>query len=224
MSRDSKEILQKSGLLIVVSGRSGAGKDSVTEKLRETPELSHLSFTQVITTASRERRESEVHGREYYFSKLETMQEMEMRGEFIEPLTQTGGPNDWKATEKKELLAVLQEGKNVIWRIDLSRAADVAKGGYFHNYMDKSTADALELNTIVVLIDVDPDIDLMEIRKKRDGQKFNINSYIDRDLQEAEILKRHGHHFKNKIVNRWNALENTTQEVSSLILNFIQSK
>ena len=224
---DWKEIASKSGTLIMITGKSSSGKDTVTGKLRESPHFAHLNLTQIVTTASRKPRPNEVHGREYYFSDLDVMKEMEKRGEFIEILTQTGASYDIKATETKEILPVIYSGETRIWRADLSRSADVAKGGYFYKYLKKEEADILESRTIVVLIESDPNLDtetIMNIRKERDKEKFDRATYEIRDKEEQRILKKHGHHFKHRVVNKWNQLDSTVSEVSDLLLNFINSR
>ena len=226
MATEWKERASESGLLVVVTGTSASGKDSASQKMREHDSLQHLNFSQVVTAASRPKRGHEVHGRDYWFYSLEQMREMEKNGMFIEPLTQTGGPDDWKATEKKEILPILQEKKNVIWRIDLSRAAEVARGGYFQNYLDTHTAKLVESRTVVLRIDLDHDIDyekLMSIRKDRDGASFNRERYEIRDRLEASILDEHGHHFKNVIENKWNRLDDTVSEISNLLLGFLDN-
>jgi guanylate kinase len=45
-------------LLIVISGPSGVGKDSVVQRMKER----ELPFHFVVTATTRERRESETHG------------------------------------------------------------------------------------------------------------------------------------------------------------------
>lgn len=224
MATEWKETISGSGLLVVVTGTSASGKDAASQKMREHELLQVFNFSQVVTAASRPKRAHEVHGKDYWFYSLEQMREMEKNGMFIEPLTQTGGPEDWKATEKKEILPILQEKKNVIWRIDLSRAAEVARGGYFQNYLDIQTARLIESRTVVLRIDLDRNIDyekLMSIRKERDGEGFNREKYEIRDRLEATILREHGHHFKNVIENKWNRLDDTVNEISNLLLGFL---
>lgn len=223
MSLEFKENVSESGLLVVVTGRTTSGKDSTTFKLREFQALQHLSLKQVVTTASRPQRPNEVHGVDYHFLSLEEMMDMEKRGEFIEPLTQTGDERDWKATQKGEILPILQEGRNVIWRIDLSRAAEVAAGGYFHKYLEKPVADLIESRTLPILIEMDPDLTaekLLEMRKERDGKSFKPERYELRDIDEMDILNKYGHHFKIRVVNKIGKLDNTVESVSRIILDF----
>lgn len=224
--KEKREKASKSGLLVVLTGTSGSGKDTVSQAIRTHDRLSHLNFEQVTTAASRVRRKDEVHGKDYWFYSLDEMIKMEKSGMFVEPLTQTGGPDDWKATEKKEILPVLVEERSVIWRIDLSRAAEVAKGRYFYNYLDSHTAGLIESRTLVLRVDPDPNLSydqIMNIRKSRDGDKFNRGKYEERDRLEAAILAEHGHHFKNVIVNKWGQLDETVESVARLLLDFIES-
>jgi len=223
MTIEWKEKVSESGLLVVLTGTSASGKDTTSEAVRQHEKLSHLKMSQVVTAASRGKRDGEVHGKDYWFYTLEKMREMERNGMFIEPLTQTGGPDDWKATEKKEILPILKQKRSVIWRIDLSRAAEVAKGGYFYNYLDAPTASLIEARTVVLRIDSDPDLsyeEIMEIRRKRDGAKFNREKYVKRDEQESAILAEHGHHFQNVIINKWGRLDETVDSVTDFVLNF----
>jgi polyphosphate kinase 2 (PPK2 family) len=60
--------LRKQPLVIVISGPSGVGKDSVIERMKERG----LPFHFVVTTTSRARRPDEVEGKDYYFVTLGT--------------------------------------------------------------------------------------------------------------------------------------------------------
>ncbi|HEX7541519.1 MAG TPA: guanylate kinase, partial [Anaerolineales bacterium] len=50
-------------LLIVISGPSGVGKDSVVQAMK----ARGLPFHFVVTATTRPQRENEVHGRDYFF-------------------------------------------------------------------------------------------------------------------------------------------------------------
>lgn len=63
----------------------------------------------------------------------------------------------------------------------------------------------------------------MNIRKSRDGEKFNREKYEERDRLEVAILAEHGHYFKNVIVNKWGQLDETVESVARLLLDFIES-
>ena len=50
-------------LLIVISGPSGAGKDTVMQRMQERG----LPFHFVVTATTRPKRENETHGKDYFF-------------------------------------------------------------------------------------------------------------------------------------------------------------
>ena len=67
-------------LLIVISGFSGVGKDTVLQELKRR----NLPFHFVVTTTSRPRREGEQEGVDYFFVSREKFEEMIGAGELIE--------------------------------------------------------------------------------------------------------------------------------------------
>ncbi len=68
------------GKLIVVTGPSGAGKDSVIDKAKELG----LEFTSVTTTSTRPMRPGEAEGQPYYFLSRDAFEEKVENGEMIE--------------------------------------------------------------------------------------------------------------------------------------------
>ncbi|MCW5881167.1 MAG: guanylate kinase, partial [Anaerolineae bacterium] len=50
-------------LLIVISGPSGVGKDTILQRLKDR----NIPFHFVVTATSRPQRPGEVHGRDYFF-------------------------------------------------------------------------------------------------------------------------------------------------------------
>ena len=68
------------GLLIVVSGPSGAGKDTICNKLLERHREMHLS----ISMTTREKRGSEKEGVDYYYVTEEVFKENIEKDNFLE--------------------------------------------------------------------------------------------------------------------------------------------
>lgn len=68
------------GTLFVVTGPSGAGKDSVINAVKE----SGLAFGQVVTTSTRPMRFTESEGQPYYFIAPEQFQQAVAAGNMIE--------------------------------------------------------------------------------------------------------------------------------------------
>jgi guanylate kinase len=107
-------------LLIVLSGLSGVGKDTVLAKLRKGGFPAYIS----VTTTTRPRRPGEKDGVDYYFVTKEKFQEMVKKDELLEHATVYGnsyGP------PKKPIQQALKSGKDVILRIDVQGAATIKK-------------------------------------------------------------------------------------------------
>ena len=108
------------GLLLVVSGPSGAGKGTICSLLRR--ELPELSYSVSVTT--REPREGEVDGREYFFKTVSQVKDMIFRGELLEYAQVYG---NYYGTPKPYVMNLLNEGKDVLLEIDIQGALQVKK-------------------------------------------------------------------------------------------------
>ncbi|HLC35772.1 MAG TPA: guanylate kinase [Anaerolineales bacterium] len=107
-------------LLIVLSGPSGVGKDSVIREMksRELP----LHF--VVTATTRPPREEEVEGRDYLFISKEHFAEMIDQGELLEYAVVY---SDYKGIPKSQVRQALASGHDVIMRVDVQGAATVRR-------------------------------------------------------------------------------------------------
>jgi guanylate kinase len=101
-----------SSKIFIVTGTSGAGKDSVIEKLRE----QGLDFVWAKTTTTRPKREGEAEGNPYYFVSTEEFQEKIKRQELIEYAEVYG---TYYGMERKNIEKYLNSGKTTIVRIDI---------------------------------------------------------------------------------------------------------
>lgn len=107
-------------LLIVISGPSGAGKDTVMQRMQERG----LPFHFVVTATTRPRRTSEVHGRDYFFVSKEEFARMIDEDELIEHAIVYG---DYKGIPKQQVREALASGKDVMMRIDVQGAETVRR-------------------------------------------------------------------------------------------------
>ena len=107
-----------SGLLIVLSGPSGAGKDSVLEQLKLQGEDIQLS----ISLTTRGKRAGEVHGEHYWFVSRQEFEEKLQNSEVLE-YTQYNG--NYYGTPKTEIDQWLAQGKTVILEIEVEGAANI---------------------------------------------------------------------------------------------------
>ena len=106
------------GRLIVLSGPSGVGKDTVLRELfRLAPRLRYsVSYT------TRPPRPGEVNGLDYFFVDEATFQAMVGRGEFLEHALVHG---QWKGTSEAQVRASLERGEDIVLKIDVQGAAAI---------------------------------------------------------------------------------------------------
>src|SRR5690606_19885988 len=107
-------------LLIVISGPSGVGKDSVVQRMKERG----FPFHFVVTATTRERRENEVHGKDYWFVSKSEFARMIEGNELIEYAIVYG---DYKGIPKAQVREALESGKDVIMRLDVQGAETVGR-------------------------------------------------------------------------------------------------
>lgn len=175
------------GTLVIFTGASGAGKDSVMDKFLERSVVQKLNLKKIVTCTDRPPRPGELDGIQYHFVSSTRLQEMADGGELVEPITQTGTSN--KATPKSEIERLLM-GENLVWRIDPSRAAEIALGGFFQKLFP-AKAQTLQEHTIILFVTAPKEV-IRERRKRRDLDRYNPAEYRAREDQEKpylEILK-----------------------------------
>jgi guanylate kinase len=107
-------------LLVVISGPSGVGKDSILMRMRDIG----FPFHFVVTATSRAQRPGERDGYDYHFVSKERFEEMIVRGELLEWAEVYG---HYKGIPKREVGQALQSGRDVILRIDVQGAATIKR-------------------------------------------------------------------------------------------------
>ncbi len=110
------------GVAFIVCGPSGAGKNSVIERVMEL--LPGLSYSVSFTT--RPRRSDEVDGRDYHFITDEQFRDLVDRDQVIEHVTYLGHSY---GTSRQQIMEVFAEGKDVILNIDVNGARTLKQSG-----------------------------------------------------------------------------------------------
>lgn len=106
------------GILFILSGPSGVGKDTILRLA--TPEIGPIYRS--ISYTTRGPRLKERHGRDYYFVSRETFAEMQERDEFLESAPVH---HDWYGTPRTLVATQLAQGIDVILEIDVQGALHV---------------------------------------------------------------------------------------------------
>ena len=112
---------QQKGLVVVLSGFSGAGKGTIMKHLLgKYPGQYHLS----ISATTRGRRTGEEEGREYFFKTREEFDKMIEDGAFLEYASFNG---NYYGTPKAYVEQLIDEGKDVILEIEVQGALQVRR-------------------------------------------------------------------------------------------------
>ena len=105
------------GILFVVSAPSGAGKTTLCDALRQTPD-----FVYSVSSTTRPPRAGEIEGEDYHFlSEADFMGRLQA-GEFLE---HAKVHNHYYGTLRKPLIANLQNGVDVLIDVDIQGAAAI---------------------------------------------------------------------------------------------------
>ena len=119
--------MQRKGLLLVVSGPSGAGKGTICKGLLE----KNKDIVMSVSATTREPRPGEVEGVNYYFISKEEFIKMIDNDEFLEYAEVYG---NYYGTPKAKVMEKLDQGKDVVLEIDIQGALkvkDIYKDGVF---------------------------------------------------------------------------------------------
>lgn len=108
----------KKGLLIVLSGPSGAGKGTLLAEVRK----NGFDFALSISVTTRQPRNGEVDGVNYFFKTKAEVEAMIAKGELLESEEVFG---EIYGTSQKFVEAKLDEGKDVVLEIDTKGALKV---------------------------------------------------------------------------------------------------
>lgn len=108
------------GVLLVVSGPSGAGKGTICQMLRD--QLPELGYSVSVTT--RQPRTGEVDGVNYFFKTVDEVKEMIARDELLEYAEVYG---NYYGTPRNYVMDLLNSGKDVLLEIDIQGALQIKK-------------------------------------------------------------------------------------------------
>lgn len=108
----SYSIAKPEPLIVIISGLSGSGKDTVINRLKD---ISTIDFHFVVTCNTRRRRENEVDGKDYHFISREKFLSMIENGEMLEHSVVY---DDLKGVPRFEIENAFAVGKDMILRLD----------------------------------------------------------------------------------------------------------
>lgn len=179
-------------VLIVVSGPSGVGKDTVVRQILKKCEDFHF----VVTATDRPPREGEVNGVDYFFLSTEKFEAMIDAGEFIEHAIVH---DCYKGVPKQQIREALANHKDVIMRVDPQGA--------------KTLRNLIPNATFVFLL-AESEAELSERLKARNSE--STRSFELRMEVSREELKSIGH-FDYCVLNRTGRVEETAEQILAIV-------
>ena len=111
-------MLNRKGLLLVVSGPSGAGKGTICKALLNKNDQIKLS----VSATTRKPRNGEVHGVNYFFIEKEEFTKMIENDEFLE---YAQIHDNFYGTPKAAIIECLEKGQDVILEIEMQGARQI---------------------------------------------------------------------------------------------------
>ena len=107
-------------LLIVLSGPSGVGKDTVLSRMKG----AGFPLCYTVTLTTRPQRNGETNGVDYYFTSEANFQDMVEQGELLEWAKVYG---HWYGVPKQQVRQALERGEDVIVKVDVQGAITIKK-------------------------------------------------------------------------------------------------
>jgi guanylate kinase len=179
-------------LLIVISGPSASGKDTVVKKMKEHGQDFHF----VVTATTRERRPGEVHGKDYWFISKAEFARMLKAGELLEHAMVYGEEKGVPRAQVKEALA---SGRDVVMRLDVQGAESVRQ---------------LVPDALLIFISVDSEDEM--VRRLQERKTETAEERAVRTATAREELKR-VEDFDYVIINHEDRLDHTVDVVRAII-------
>ena len=104
-------LIEKKGMMFVLSSPSGAGKTTLTKKIAE----NNSNFAISISYTTRKARPNEINGKDYHFVTAEKFNSLVKENNFFEYANIF---DNYYGTHKKTVLELLSKGKDVLFDID----------------------------------------------------------------------------------------------------------
>ena len=187
------------GKLIVITAPSGAGKTTIVRHLMKT--FDFLGFS--ISATTREKRKHEVDGKDYHFMSVEDFKKMRRRRKFLE--WEEVYENQFYGTLRSEVERIWEEGKHIIFDVDVKGAKDIKKA-----YPDETLAIFVKPPSVEELF--------ARLRNRKTEDEASLKKRFARSKRELKYEKK----FDEVLVN--DDLEIALKEAEEMVTDFIKKK
>lgn len=188
----SFDLLEYHPLFIVISGPSGVGKDATLQELKKR----NLPLHYIVTATTREPRNNEVNGKDYFFYSKAEFEEMITAGKFLEHSVVY---NDLKGIPMEQVVPAMASGLDVIIRVDVQGA--------------KKLRDLMPDAVLIFLLpsSVEEWHERLDNRKTETVQSKKIR--LEKVRWELDYLQ----YFDYMVINRHNCLSEAVDTIAEII-------
>jgi guanylate kinase len=168
-------------MILILSGPSGVGKDTVIDAWQAVNPL----VKRVVTVTTRGPRAGERDGTDYFFVSPSEFNHMVQNGQLLEHKLVHGSMYGTPLDQVRQLEA---EGKIVVLRIDVQGAAEIKK---------------LRPDAVTVFL-MAPNLEVLRhrLQERRSETEDTIEMRMKTAVQEIEASKDYDHHMVNDTVSR----------------------
>ena len=178
------------GKLLVLSGLSAAGKGTIVKEILKRFDNYALS----ISATTREKRNNEVDGVDYFFVSKEKFEEMIKNGELIEYANYVG---NFYGTPRKYVEEKLDNGINIILEIEMQGALQIKK-----------------IYSEAILVFIIPK-DAKTQRERLIGRGRESNEQIEKRIKQAVVDATYAVHYDYVIIN--DDLSNAVSDIEEIV-------
>ena len=188
---------KKKGFMVIISGPSGSGKGTVVKEIFDISD----NFAYSVSATSRQPREGEVDGKDYYFVSREKFEDMIDKGEMLEYNYYC---ENYYGSPKEHVYKELDRGRNVLLEIDVNGAMQIK---------EKYPED-----TVLIML-IPPDAETIERRLRSRGTETDevIAKRLERAKEELLFADRYDY----LVVNRDGMIRECAESIIDII-NVIQ--
>jgi len=179
-------------LLIVLSGPSGAGKDAVLSRMRETG----YPLKYITTLTTRPQRTTERNNIDYHFVSPEEFQEMISRNELLEWANVYG---NLYGVPKQSVKQALDKGQDTIVKVDTQGAATIKK--------------ILPQAVFIFLLPPSMEEIIMRLKQRHTESAFDLDVRIKTAEEEIKQLPL----FDYVVVNKRGEIDRGVSEIEAII-------
>jgi guanylate kinase len=171
----------RSGILFVISAPSGAGKTTLVEAIRETPNVFYS-----VSCTTRPPRSGEINDQDYRFLSETEFRARVANGDFLEHAQVHG---DFYGTLREPVVTKLKNGTDVLIDIDTQGAASIRK------FDDPFLRDAL-----VDIFIMPPNLE--ELRRRLHKRGTETEEQIERRLKNGALEMERWREYRYTIISR----------------------